>query len=76
MTGHIERIHEHTFVIRGDDGLAYFAYRASLDSFGVQFADLRPTMRVRFTPAESGRTKDDPRAVDVMVTDRSTLDGR
>lgn len=68
MTGRIERIDPHTFVIRGDDGCRYFAYRRNLDSFGVQFEDLKLTMPVVFDVAVSDRLQDDDRAIMVRVT--------
>lgn len=76
MSGLIVKLDQHTFVVAGDDGRRYFAYRRHLDSFGLQFADLKISMRVIFTPVESFRSRDDPRAIEIRVIDATTLDGR
>jgi hypothetical protein len=66
---------DHHFLVQGDDGRRYFAFRKSLEAFGVSFDDLKVTMRVVFTPAESDRRRDDPRAIEIKVVDSTTLDG-
>jgi hypothetical protein len=75
MTGTIERLDAHSFIIRGADNRRYFCYRRHLDSFGVQFDDLKLTMPVSFTPIESDRQRDDPRAIEVHVTGAPLVDG-
>lgn len=79
MTGTIDRLHTggHTGSIQGDDGRRYYLYRtnlATLQPYGWE--DLRVGWRVAFSPAESGRTKDDPRAIEVDVIETvEALDG-
>lgn len=80
LTGTIARIHPNGFsaTILGDDGRHYFLPWKNLAKFGgvgaAKWSDVRATMRVRFTPAESDRAKDDPVAIMVTVID-DVLDG-
>lgn len=75
IEGSIVRLHSDGFTgtIRGDDGVRYFMVAKNFARYGpnagIAFRQLRPTMRVRFTPAQSDRAKDDPRALEIVVTD-------
>jgi hypothetical protein len=79
LSGTIERLHAngHTGSIMSDDGQRYFFPRQNLARFGwlpVTWDQIRVGMRCRFTPAVSDRAKDDPRALEVVITDQE-LDG-
>jgi len=71
--GIISRIDPHSFIIDGDDGQWYFAYRNNLDSFTVSFVDLRVGMRCSFLTAWSGRPQDDQRAIEIRVINTTPL---
>lgn len=75
MEGMIERLHGDgcTGTIAGDDGRRYFMHIRNFSHYGpgtgMKYHQLRATMRVAFTPAESDRARDDPRAIEIKVTD-------
>lgn len=75
LTGTIARKFDHTFLIAATDGHRYVGYRRALDSFGVQFDELKPGMTVSFLPAVDPRGSHDNRAVEVRVIDTDILDG-
>lgn len=73
ITGTIDRLHADgcTGRILGDDQRYYFMIWKNFARFGplsgTKFSELRVGMRVRFIGAESGRAKDDPRAIEISV---------
>lgn len=72
IEGTIERLHQDglTGTIMGDGGRRYFMVWKNFDSYsGIKWKQVRTTMRVRFLPAESDRARDDPRALEIRVTD-------
>lgn len=80
VTGTIRYKHPNGYsaTIDGDDGRRYFlAWKNMQQHAGVHaatWAQVRPTMRVRFLPAESDRAKDDPVALECVVIE-DVLDG-
>jgi hypothetical protein len=75
IEGSIERLHADgcTGTIMGDDGRRYFMAWKNFARYGphtaIPFRQLRVTMRVEFVPVESDRARDDPRALEIKVTD-------
>lgn len=67
LRGTIERKHDHTCTILGDDGRRYFAYRANFDTFDLPWHLVRVSMGVTFLGVESDRAKDDPRAIEIRI---------
>lgn len=77
MTGTIGALHDDglTGSILGDDGRRYFLVWKNMQQLSpLGFADLRVGDRVTFTPVESDRARDDPRAIEVRA-EGARLDG-
>lgn len=63
--------------IQGDDGEEYFFYPKHIDTFTrVGWADLQVGYRVQFIAADNPSKKEKAVALEVQVTDATTLDGR
>ena len=76
ITGTIRYKDPHSCIIEDDFGGKYFAYRLNFDSLqSGPWEDVRPGMGVSFLPVGSDRAKDDPRAIEVRITERAVLDG-